>query len=828
AGQPDRALVHLERASRLDPHDRVLRNRVIAMYVSGGRTEDAARMRDRMGKLASIADDDALPEATREDGPPGLDGLVLAFANQMPGNRRRAVAFLGLREAGNWQSRLLQWLDPMAPDLEKLDLALQRAILQEFDQVASELPDSPVYQERLDRLYRFDRPASRDASSVALLNDVLGSNALFVAEVITAGPVSGQTSDIPTACVKFRRMEIQLRMLSGTAPQDVSILHDGECLSGGLAEHAVLNRRAIAVYVALAVFLVFPIVRGWGTLVVDINLPPRTKGFLHIKIGLRSEPAESERLEHKKEGRIRQILNTVSRYRKQMAGSRTVFRWIPARRREYYVSVRGPLLDASSKEIIGHFIEEQRVRARRGKSVTLTYDMAPKECAVQVDVLWQGAAAKSARVALREQADSLRYARNGAVFYYLGKGSYTICVGALDRAREYSFEITSLDKPIPIVLDLAEDRDLRVRGCEEAVGRYLEGDFESAAIALESAGEVELTHLMRAAHHRQRGDTTAAAAEYESAGLVEEAAEMMAEGSDHQSSAALFEGAGDHDRAAEAYRAAGDFEEAARCYMAAYDYDNAVECYEAVGDVESVISIHEKTGAYLDAAQLAKKFGSFERALQNLQAVERRDPSYGEACRTTADILADRGKFDVAADRMAQAIEFAGGQDADVELHARYAELLEMSGDAETALAAYETVRRLDPSSAHAEERASALRAEVQQTQLAGAPAAANSDAQTQPVESRYEILEELGRGGMGVVLKARDRRLGRIVALKRLPDNLRDNEVVAQLFLREAQAAAALNHRNIVTVYDAGEENGVYHITMELLEMSGDAETAL
>jgi serine/threonine protein kinase len=71
----------------------------------------------------------------------------------------------------------------------------------------------------------------------------------------------------------------------------------------------------------------------------------------------------------------------------------------------------------------------------------------------------------------------------------------------------------------------------------------------------------------------------------------------------------------------------------------------------------------------------------------------------------------------------------------------------------------------------------------------------------------------------MGVVFKARDRRLGREVALKRLPDELRHNRTAVELFLREAQAAAALNHRNIVTVYDAGEEDGVYFISMELLE---------
>ena len=85
--------------------------------------------------------------------------------------------------------------------------------------------------------------------------------------------------------------------------------------------------------------------------------------------------------------------------------------------------------------------------------------------------------------------------------------------------------------------------------------------------------------------------------------------------------------------------------------------------------------------------------------------------------------------------------------------------------------------------------------------------------------EFRYEILEEIGRGGMGIVFKARDRRLGRVVALKRLPDNLRNHPKAVELFLREARAAAALNHPNIVTLFDAGQEGETYYITMEMLE---------
>ena len=109
------------------------------------------------------------------------------------------------------------------------------------------------------------------------------------------------------------------------------------------------------------------------------------------------------------------------------------------------------------------------------------------------------------------------------------------------------------------------------------------------------------------------------------------------------------------------------------------------------------------------------------------------------------------------------------------------------------------------------------------ETVLTGAEAASATApppaAELGPLFPQLELLGLIGRGGMGVVYKARQKELDRIVALKILPPGIGSDPAFAERFAREAKALARLNHPGIVTVYDFGRANGLFYFLMEFVD---------
>ena len=177
------------------------------------------------------------------------------------------------------------------------------------------------------------------------------------------------------------------------------------------------------------------------------------------------------------------------------------------------------------------------------------------------------------------------------------------------------------------------------------------------------------------------------------------------------------------------------------------------------------------------------------------------------------------GAHDLALARLDEA--FAGPALSQVEpdLLEWYASLLSDADRPAEALVVLQALRMRDPGRGVA-TRIEELRKRANVAPAVVAVAAAKAPgASPFPSTGRYEVLAELGRGGMGVVYRARDTRLDRMVALKRLSEHIRDHPRAVALLMQEARSAARLNHPNIVTVYDVDFDDGAYFITMELME---------
>jgi serine/threonine-protein kinase len=261
---------------------------------------------------------------------------------------------------------------------------------------------------------------------------------------------------------------------------------------------------------------------------------------------------------------------------------------------------------------------------------------------------------------------------------------------------------------------------------------------------------------------------------------------------------------------------------AAQCFAKAARWDEAAACWEEAKDVPRQAHALVQAGRMLAAGEAFHKQEIDDEAIKVLQQIPASSPDFGAASALLGQIFQRRGQLSLAIKKLRQAVGNAELDRHNLRLYYTLAEACESNGDVREAADLFEKILACDYHFADVEKRLAAAKARLVESGDASEAAAADEaglavTARQGP--ARYQILAELGRGGMGIVYKAKDTVLDRIVAFKVLPDSLKENPQALKNFLREAKSAAQLNHPNIVTVYDAGEQSGRYYIAMEYVD---------
>jgi len=347
------------------------------------------------------------------------------------------------------------------------------------------------------------------------------------------------------------------------------------------------------------------------------------------------------------------------------------------------------------------------------------------------------------------------------------------------------------------------------------------GELPRAAEALRSLGEEDAAARIMGEFHRDRGEVPAAAKHLEDAGDLLEAGDMYRQIEDYQAAGRCYKAHHDFPLAAEMFKVAGERETAAECYEEGKCYEEAAECWALLGRSDKEAALLETAGEHLRAGEVYHREGLEEEAITVLQKVQPDDRGFARASALLGDLFQARGQLSLAIKKLRQAI----GQDElssdNVPVYYRLAGLHESNGEFGEAVELYEKIMAFDYHYEQVEQRllearehsAAAGVMDSHQQSTTNARAAAGG----QP--GRYQVIGELGRGGMGIVYKAKDTSLDRIVAYKVLPDSFKENPQALKNFMREAKAAAKLNHPGIVTVYDTGEQDGRYYIAMEFVD---------
>lgn len=330
------------------------------------------------------------------------------------------------------------------------------------------------------------------------------------------------------------------------------------------------------------------------------------------------------------------------------------------------------------------------------------------------------------------------------------------------------------------------------------IGNTKKASFITAEMYLE-----ERNYLEAARMYEKAEDFLQAADLYETALQIKKAGEMLMKGGDFTRANEIFQSSGDPLLAAQALEKAKRFKEAARLYLQAGAYEVAARLLDESGD-------------YYEAGMIFHKVGRMEDTVAFLQKVDTQSSNYYAASLILGQIFMDRGMLDAAKERYKKLISKREIEPETLAPYYNLALIYEKNREYQNALLLFDKILAENYNYKDVRNHIELVK-EAFRREKAATANRKSSDASGP--KGRYKLSKKLGQGGMGVVYLAEDTVLNRVVAYKVLPPSVRNNPKVLENFLQEARVAAAINHPNIVTVYDTGSEGVEPYIVMEFVD---------
>lgn len=398
--------------------------------------------------------------------------------------------------------------------------------------------------------------------------------------------------------------------------------------------------------------------------------------------------------------------------------------------------------------------------------------------------------------------------------------------GQLRKASEVFWEIQKYPEAIDCIASI-EAYDEAAELAEET------GYLDKAITCWEKAGNISRAGTLRAEKLATEGKILSAIETFLQANDQQRAADLYVQLKEFKKAAYHYEKAGHISEAAYYYRLTGGYEKAGKLYQGAKLYKEALECFEKGQLFDLEVSLRTLNKDHLGLAQRYLELGYYSPAISHINNIKKGDPNYIDSLGVKGRIFFATGRYAEAKESIQLSVkskEKLGNQDLDnLYLLARIPQdpeavklsLSILNDKIEANLIHPRLVRKAVGLKQSIESPAFEHLKSASLPSLDAVISSQNihEDANAENAPRRYSKLEEIGRGGMGIVYRAIDNTLDRIVALKILPPSLYNNPNAISIFMREAKSAAALNHPHIITVYDFGQQGHDIFIAMEHIE---------